>query len=655
VSSQRHIIKRQVLDVQIEADIPVFELQNRLSTLYRSKIVPLIDDACSQLSQPGQVYRIDTLEIDLGRLTLQTLEADFVAQVAEQLPPQLAAKLLPIATELEQAAALGSGDDLQRSTAPSAADPHPSVETPALNRVPFPGNPPGFPTNSGNGPSIGNDSPDSRNRPSTGNDSTVSEPAVSLGTMATQLEQVSYFLRTGRLPWWAKSLSHQELEAVYEQLLATAPAALATLLRTHLKAIQPLTRLIYQFSDHLLSQTAALFNPEPATALAACMQDLQGLVVQVDGWQNIPRRHLRLVIWQGVFSSLTSTSNSHLRLARVIESSLHHLAMHLQTDRATVTQRLCQTMQDCQAAGLDFGSSLSQVLTDIPTTPHRQSRTPFDTSRVESETLSSRLADLLSLNVEYPLSSSLRLQINTLLRQLMVPSTSETSESSQAIQSFPALLAQVEALVEALTQANLPAAYRSTIQAIAAMSSSLQSTAAPSYASTKTFSESEEIYIHNAGLVLLWPFLSRFFAELGLVQAGQFIDTQAATRGVLLLQYLVEPAFAIPEHLLPLNKILCGLDLAIPIDANLDISEPEQSECHDLLLATIARWSALKNTTVDGLRQAFLQRPGILIPEHGQWQLKVEHATFDILLDRLPWSIRVIKLPWMEDLLYVEW
>ena len=133
------------------------------------------------------------------------------------------------------------------------------------------------------------------------------------------------------------------------------------------------------------------------------------------------------------------------------------------------------------------------------------------------------------------------------------------------------------------------------------------------------FSDSEEIYIYNSGLVLLWPFVPRFFESLKLIQRGQFVNSESAERAVLILQYLVDATTEIPEHLLPLNKILCGIDLLEPVAANLEITEPQRDECEHLLSAVIDNWSILKNTSIEGFRWAFLQREGILKVRDGSW------------------------------------
>ncbi len=173
--------------------------------------------------------------------------------------------------------------------------------------------------------------------------------------------------------------------------------------------------------------------------------------------------------------------------------------------------------------------------------------------------------------------------------------------------------------------------------------------------SVNLFTHCNEIYISNSGLILIWPFLNSFFNNVGLLEKSSFIDLRSGDRAALLLQYIVDHSTEISEHMLPLNKLICGLDLLEPIDTNLKLTEQEQTESENLLSAVIHNWSILKSTSIDGFRTAFLQRNGILRVRNGSWLLQVERETYDILLDKIPWTIRIIKLPWMDDILSVEW
>jgi len=172
--------------------------------------------------------------------------------------------------------------------------------------------------------------------------------------------------------------------------------------------------------------------------------------------------------------------------------------------------------------------------------------------------------------------------------------------------------------------------------------------------SSGRFSQAEEIYVPNAGLVIIWPFLERFYQTLGLVEGKSFKNLESGERAVLILQYLVDGSIDIPESNLPLNKILCGFDPFEPLPTAFEPTEAEKAECQTLLSAIIQHWSSLKNTSIPGFQQLFLERKGILRVRDGCWLLQLEQAPQDVLLDSIPWSIRVVKLPWMEEIVYVE-
>ena len=165
----------------------------------------------------------------------------------------------------------------------------------------------------------------------------------------------------------------------------------------------------------------------------------------------------------------------------------------------------------------------------------------------------------------------------------------------------------------------------------------------------------EDIYIGNAGLVLLSPYLPRYFESLGLVEGRVFKDRHAAERGVHLLQFMLDGSSSNPEFLLVLNKILCGIKTGVPILQSIDISEQEIELSESLLFGVIGNWPALKNSTIDGLRESFLQRDAHLQLKDDAWQLLVEAKPFDMLLDEIPWNYKTIKLPWMKNLISVDW
>ena len=167
--------------------------------------------------------------------------------------------------------------------------------------------------------------------------------------------------------------------------------------------------------------------------------------------------------------------------------------------------------------------------------------------------------------------------------------------------------------------------------------------------------EALEIRVENWGLVLLWPFLARLFHAVGYVDEKGFLDQEKRIRGVHLLEYAATGKEVREEPFLALNKVLCGLDVMAPVPLEVGLGPQERTEVRELLGSVISRWTALKNTSTDALRSAFLKRQGLLALGEEEWNLRVERKPYDLLLDRLPWGIGMMKLSWMRRLLRVEW
>lgn len=165
----------------------------------------------------------------------------------------------------------------------------------------------------------------------------------------------------------------------------------------------------------------------------------------------------------------------------------------------------------------------------------------------------------------------------------------------------------------------------------------------------------EKYFIKTAGIVLLAPFFKPFFTALGLLEGNEWTGRAAAHRAVHLLKFLGTGLQRQPEYSLVLEKICCSLPPAEPVPLNIDLEEKEVQEAEQLLAAVIAHWRALKNTSVNGLRESFLKRDAILTRRENGWLLQVERKTPDVLLDSLPWGYGAVRLPWNDDSIIVEW
>ena len=93
MSEQRHIVKRQVIELRVQNPRTAPALQDEVSRIYRQRVIPLIERYCSELGQPDRLYRIDTLDLDLGHLDTDDLESQFVAKADVALRKALSAQI----------------------------------------------------------------------------------------------------------------------------------------------------------------------------------------------------------------------------------------------------------------------------------------------------------------------------------------------------------------------------------------------------------------------------------------------------------------------------------------------------------------------------------------------------------------------------------
>ena len=165
----------------------------------------------------------------------------------------------------------------------------------------------------------------------------------------------------------------------------------------------------------------------------------------------------------------------------------------------------------------------------------------------------------------------------------------------------------------------------------------------------------DPIYIDNAGLVILSPFLKQLFDGLKFIENDAFIDSSYQSMTPRYLHYLISETTDVSESELVLNKLLCGLSPTAIISETIEISKEQKELLDGLLQAVINHWTTIKNTSAQGLQQTFLQREGILVEGADAWKLTVERKAYDILLDQVPFSFHTIYLPWMPKPIHVEW
>ena len=161
------------------------------------------------------------------------------------------------------------------------------------------------------------------------------------------------------------------------------------------------------------------------------------------------------------------------------------------------------------------------------------------------------------------------------------------------------------------------------------------------------------ISIHNAGLVIAWPFLNTLFSKMGLTENQQFKDDLSVQKAIIATQYLVDDSQEYDESELILNKILCGVDIDFYVDTSIKLVDVEIAVCNMALKTIIQQWDKMKS--VDALRDYFLKREGVLKINDSGYELYIEKQTTDILLRYLPWNLSIIKSSIMKLKLIIDW
>lgn len=164
------------------------------------------------------------------------------------------------------------------------------------------------------------------------------------------------------------------------------------------------------------------------------------------------------------------------------------------------------------------------------------------------------------------------------------------------------------------------------------------------------------IHVNDAGIVLLHPFLTAYFSQLGLIdEEKRFKSFEDQKHAVHLLKYLSGDEATHYSHRLTLEKMMCGFPPDFPMEHEFQITEEERQESEAMIASLCQYWRPLNGTSMEGLQHSFLLRHGTIEQSDDAWIVRVEGSAIDILLEDLPWEISTILLPWMEPMILVEW
>ena len=163
------------------------------------------------------------------------------------------------------------------------------------------------------------------------------------------------------------------------------------------------------------------------------------------------------------------------------------------------------------------------------------------------------------------------------------------------------------------------------------------------------------IPVKNAGLVLINNYVQMLFDRLGLTENKVFKIEDSRLDAVHYLQYVATGKSNTEEAYLPLNKIMCGLQISDPVKDGVTITDDQIKTIDSMIQAIIGYWPAIGESSVNGFRGNWLVRDGLLVEQEDKWELTVEKKAYDILINKSPFSFSIVRYPWMDKPMHVVW
>jgi len=95
MDEQRHVIKRQTVEITLAKQENAWQMQQTLSGILQRQLPSLLDRCLSEFSSPDCLHRIECLELDLGKLDGNRLEAELLGKIETALRLALSEQIAP--------------------------------------------------------------------------------------------------------------------------------------------------------------------------------------------------------------------------------------------------------------------------------------------------------------------------------------------------------------------------------------------------------------------------------------------------------------------------------------------------------------------------------------------------------------------------------
>ncbi|MEP5501079.1 MAG: contractile injection system tape measure protein [Algibacter sp.] len=601
MTQHKHIINKQIIEIQLPEKADAFDVQQKLGKLYSEQFTPIIDELlCDRYGRDEKKrHQIDKLTVDLGHVQMETITAVFTEKLNEALASVQDSGYIKEVVE----------------------------ETPEIPQK-------------------------------------------------TPLKVVSYYLKSGRLPWWSSKTSKSYLQDQLDQLIKTPDATFTKILEQLPFNHVYLDRFLYTFTEEQILLCLQVLTNISVKELPAVRKELVHRIQKQADKKTSAYTDAKIgrTFWKVAFNQVLKAINYKNLIASCEQQIMQELGIdvkkskkenqnsYLPAIRSLVEKQKKQYPGDTiwqhffehligvvnhpsfYQIPVQILKELKQLLEGLRIA-HDKAKGVTETKEqsIEGQCIEHDKAKTITETKEQPVEGQ-RIEHD---KAKTITETKEQSVEGQRI-------AQDKA--KAVTEMKLQPIARH-LQLLQAMLKPLQPDGKLAVIETlpSQFEDTDFITIQNAGLVLLWPFLQRFFENLEVMAGKAFHDEIARNKAVCALQYLCDTTETeLFEGMLPFAKVLCGVPLEDTISP-ICLSVAEKDMAEGLLRSVIERGPHWTNLSLDGFRASYLCRQGSLRTRDGHWLLQVQKETYDITLEKLPWSINTIKLPWMNEILIVEW
>src|SRR5579871_5192846 len=100
MTAQAHVIRRNLVEITISSKKDPKPIQDAVSRVMRTALVPAVQRGCDALSRQDTIHRLERVEVDLGRVTGDRFEET----LTRSLEPALAAALDAAVRNIETSA-----------------------------------------------------------------------------------------------------------------------------------------------------------------------------------------------------------------------------------------------------------------------------------------------------------------------------------------------------------------------------------------------------------------------------------------------------------------------------------------------------------------------------------------------------------------------